>query len=324
MMKNIRKIFQLIFLNSIAFSIVSQDLFAPKKVISDGNYTYTVDRGYVFEQQFNENTQQLLDKKLFDYKKPEQDAKIPLLFFTPTIINDARRLVISPQGVTYMMSSPIGTKARRVVEVDAVDFGWLFANHNAQNLSFLSAIRMSATYPYVLPSVRMPTTPQIKILDAGVLDNFGLFSSVRFIHVFKDWILENTSGVVLVQITSDEKYESIEANEREGIITSLINPIGGIAAKLFTIQEYHYDNHIGLLFDLLGPDQFDVIRFICKPDQPNKTEAAVSFHLAEKEKQNIKSAFELESNQKSVAKLIRLLTEKPPTQVVGKSDILKK
>ena len=303
-------------LNSIAFSIITKDLFVPQKILNDDQQPYSIDRGYVFEQQFNENTNTLLDKELSDYKLPEQQALIPMLFFTPTIINDARRLMISPQGVTYMMTSPIGTKEKDIVEIDAVDFGWLFRNHDAQNLKFLSALRMSATYPYVLPTVHLPSEPEIKVLDAGILDNFGLFSTVRFIHVFKDWIKKHTSGVIIVQISSSEKYEPIQSVGPNGIISSLIKPIG-IASKLFEFQEFNYDNDIGLLFEILGPKNFDVVRFICEAPQNMQQDAAISFHLTEKEKQTVQKAFLFESNQQSLKKLNALLNSTQQDEVLG-------
>ncbi len=68
---------------------------------------------------------------------------------------------------------------------------------------------MNATYPYVLPNVHLPSMPGIEVLDAGFRDNYGIVSAVRFIHVFKDWILKNTSGVVMVQISSSENIENI-------------------------------------------------------------------------------------------------------------------
>jgi hypothetical protein len=83
---------------------------------------------------------------------------------------------------------------------DMVDFGALFAKQNPMNLRMLTALRMNATFPYILPNVWLPSTPVIDVMDAGLRDNFGQEVALRFTRVFKDWILENTSGVVLIQI----------------------------------------------------------------------------------------------------------------------------
>jgi hypothetical protein len=58
------------------------------------------------------------------------------------------------------------------------------------NVNILSALRMNATFPYVLPNVWLPTNPIIDVMDAGLRDNFGQESSLRFIEVFKDWLKE--------------------------------------------------------------------------------------------------------------------------------------
>ena len=68
------------------------------------------------------------------------------------------------------------------------------------NMRMLTALRMNATFPYVLPNVWLPSEPVIDVMDAGFRDNFGEQVGIRFVHVFRDWILKNTSGVLLIQI----------------------------------------------------------------------------------------------------------------------------
>ena len=50
----------------------------------------------------NKNTGSILDKPLSDYRNPEKNAVIPLLIMGPTIINDGRKLFVSPHNVSYM------------------------------------------------------------------------------------------------------------------------------------------------------------------------------------------------------------------------------
>ncbi|MEM0995311.1 MAG: patatin-like phospholipase family protein, partial [Bacteroidota bacterium] len=179
-------------LNSVAFTIVTNDIFIPKGTFDDADKRYTKDRGYVFEQQFNENTHRRLDRRLGEYTQAEYDATIPLMFLTPYIINDARRLIISTQPVSYMTAPPY---ASNEVDIDAIDFQRFFQAQKPDSLRFLSALRMNATYPYVLPNVTLPTSPDIEVMDAGYRDNFGHESIARFVSVFQDWIKANTSGV---------------------------------------------------------------------------------------------------------------------------------
>lgn len=288
-------------LNSIAFMIVSNDLFLPWLEFERGGYRYRKDRGYIFEKQLNENTHYIMDRRLADYREAEAKAEMPMMFITPSIVNDGRRMVISPHPVRYMMVSPIGVTRDESVEIDAVDFGSLFKDQNAENMSFTTALRMNATYPFILPNVHLPSSPVIEVMDSGFRDNFGVKSAVRFMHVFGDWIKENTSGVVLVMIQGRDSSEDINEDESKGIISNLMDPLG-IATKMMRLQEFDHDTSLGFIYGLLGEEMFDVIRFKYRPSEKNE-EASMTFHLTENEKRDIMQAMQADSNQESLERL---------------------
>ncbi len=294
-------------LNPITFSLVSSDLFLPWTRFQIGEKRYRKDRGYIFEKQLNENTRFLLDRMLWEYREPELAAEIPLLFITPSIVNDGRRLVISPIGVSYMMMAPVGFVRKNSVELDAIDFGLVFKEQDADSLRFLTALRMNATYPYILPNVHLPSDPEIEAMDAGFRDNYGLMSATRFIQVFDDWIREHTSGVELVQISSSEKIEEIYSSDKRGVITSLFKPLE-IAGQILSLQEFEQDNSLGFIYDLLGEEQFGFTRFMYQPGLNNKIMASISFHITEKEKEVVLEAIEEPDNQAALRRLIRSLT----------------
>lgn len=293
-------------LNSITFMLVAHDLSFPWATFKYGENRYYKDRAYIFEKQFNENTQYILDKPLGAYAKAEAEADIPLLYITPAILNDGRKLYISAQGVSFMMMPPVGMLDSELVEIDGVDFRQLFQEHQADSLRFLSALRMSATFPYILPSVHLPSQPAIEVMDAGFLDNYGLKSSIRFIQVFKDWILDNTSGVILLQISASSNIENIGTAEKKGIITSLLGPIE-MAGNLFVRQEFEHNNSLGFLYDLLGKDHFHHLNFRYNYADREKQNATISFHLTEKEKKQIQAAFNTTDNQNAFKQLQELL-----------------
>ncbi|MEM6379762.1 MAG: patatin-like phospholipase family protein, partial [Bacteroidota bacterium] len=296
-------------LNSITFMLVAHDLSFPWATFDYGDEWYYKDRAYIFEKQFNENTNYILDKPLGAYAEAERASAIPLLYITPAILNDGRKLYISSQGVSFMMTAPIGVEEPDLVEIDGVDFRQLFQEQDADSLRFLSALRMSATFPYILPSVHLPSQPAIEVMDAGFLDNYGLKSSIRFIQVFKDWILENTSGVVLLQISASSKIENIGDAEKKGILTSLLGPIE-MAGDLFVRQEFEHNNSLGFLYDLLGKDHFHHLNFRYNYANKEIQNATISFHLTEKEKRQIQEAFNTKANQEAFQKL-RTLIQSP-------------
>jgi len=292
-------------LNSIAVTIVANDLFLPWVDFQVGEHTYRKDRGYMFEKQLNENTNYLMNKSISDYRQPEKDAIIPMMFITPSIVNDGRRLIISPQGVSYMTVAPIGHIDHDAVEIDAVDFGRMFEQQEAADLRFTTALRMNATYPYVLPNVFLPSEPGIEVMDAGFRDNYGVKSAVRFMQVFKDWIDVNTSGVVLVQIIGRDKLQAIEPSDSKGLVESIFNPLD-IAGQILSLQEYEHDTNLGLIYDLMGKDKFELIRFTYRPTAEDR-EASMTFHLTKREKNDILQAIELSENEAGIKRLEELL-----------------
>lgn len=288
-------------LNPIAFTIAVNDIIMPLSFFKLDNQRYPKDRGYVFEKQAIENTDSAFDRRLSYYTTYEQQGIIPMMFITPVIINDARRLIISSQKVSYMTQPKVALSS---TEIDGIDFGQLFQSQNAYNLRFISALRMNATYPYILPNVYLPSEPAIEVMDAGWRDNYGFDTPARFIHVFKDWIKANTSGVVLVQIRGVEKVDSITSNRR-GIISRLLNPIE-LTINFFELQDYNQDASLGYLQDILGEDNIEVVRFIYHPNILSQP-ASMSFHLTKREKKDIIHAVKVPANRESMRQLRQLL-----------------
>lgn len=292
-------------LNPVGFGIVANDLFVPLTTFRWGGHQYRKDRGYLFEYQLDENCQNVLRKPLAAYRAPEMEARIPMFFITPYLLNDARRLVISPQGVSYMMRPQEAENSPLGLEIDAVDFGKLFAEQDADSLAFTSALRMNCTYPYILPNAFLPTRPMLEVMDAGFRDNYGIESAARFLHVFRDWIVENTGGVVVVQVRCWEKIDSVEATDRKGVLSGLFSPVTALG-NLTMMQDYEQDNALSLLGDLLGAGQLEVVRFLYRPVKKDR-EASMNLHLSKLDKLDLHDAFFSPENQASLERLKKLL-----------------
>lgn len=292
-------------LNPVTFAIVANDIFFPLSSFHSGNYTYLKDRGYLFERQLNENCGSLLNKRLADYRAREANATIPMMIFSPFILNDSRRLLISPQGVSYLMKPPGPRRIMNQAEVDGVDFGAFFHNQQADSLAFTNALRMNCTFPLILPNVWLPTTPSLEIMDAGVRDNYGLGLATRFVHTFRDWITDNTSGVVFVQIRCWDKIDAITGSDTKGILESLLTPAAA-AGNITAMQDFEQDNMVALLSDLMGKQRVDVIRFIYHPVRKNRA-ASLSLHLSKREKIDILEAYHSPEIQASVQALRQIL-----------------
>ncbi len=292
-------------LNAVSFAILTNDLFFPFRKFQSGNFTYRKDRGYLLEYQLNENCRGRLGRRLAEYRQAEREGRIPMMVISPFVLNDARRLLISPQGVSYLMRPP-GDPAVTKPEIDAVDFGRLFARQQADSLAFTSALRMNCSYPLILPPVWLPTEPPVEVMDAGFRDNYGITTAARFAHALRDWIAENTSGVVILQVRCWEKRRPIQASTYKGIIENMLSPFSA-AASLTAMQDFEQDNTLALLRDLLGPDKMQVIRLVYRP-QKKEDEASMSFHLSKREKRDILEAIHDPEAQRALRHLQRALS----------------
>lgn len=292
-------------LNAISFAVVANDLFFPISSFKSGSFTYRKDRGYLFERQLNDNTQGYFSRKISEYREPERRAIIPMLIASPFVLNDARRMIISPQPVSYLMRPSAGQLSAQV-EIDGVDFGRFFAQQQADSLAFSTAMRMNCTYPFILPNVWLPTHPAIEVLDAGFRDNYGLGLAIRFTHVFKDWILENTGGVVIVQIRCWDKIHSISPSDDKGVFENILTPAEAAGGNMTNIQDFELDSGLSLLNDVLGGNKLEIVRFHYRPVRKNR-EASLSFHLSLREKLDVLESYKSADNQASLKALQQVL-----------------
>lgn len=292
--------------NALSFTFLVNDIFIPWVNRDINGYTYRQDRGYIFEQQFIENTEGLMSQNLGYYEEPETQATIPMMFLTPLITNDSRMMVISPQGVSYMMRPPFSYQgAGDEMRIDAVDYGALFKKHEPLNLRFATALRMNSTFPFIFPSVQMPSDPTLTIMDAGFRDNFGLETATRFAAIFRTWLIDNTSGVVIVSVRSYAESEEISEATSKSLTELAFNPLGPMFA-VDALQNYHHDSYVAYLKSKIGYENVDVVNFVYKPTILNER-ASLSLHLTEREKRDILEAIELPENQEGVKKMKNLI-----------------
>ena len=291
-------------LNPVFTSLMARDIFAPVQKFSVDNNFYVKDRGYAFEKKLAQNTGQLLNKQMKDLQQQESSAAVPLLFFNAVIKTDARKMMISTQPISFMMK-PVEFQANKDASVDAVDFAALFKNCQPLNLRMLTALRMNATFPYVLPNVWLPSNPVIDVMDAGLRDNFGQETTLRFIDNFKEWIRENTGGVLLLQIRDrpyDNWHQLFETNSATDM---MVTPATMLQQNWFKMQEYYQTDQFGYFKNAAGfTINKSVIMYL--PVKEEQT-AALNFHLSGREKREIIASYKNLQNQKEVLKIAGLL-----------------
>ncbi len=290
-------------LNPVTFSLAVNDLFFRLKKVRYHTYTYPMDRGYAFDQRLKENSFGLLDKRVMDYANLEQKAEVPWLVLSPTIVGDGRKLLMSTQGCSFFTFSENKRVAEKQIEFNSLEFFRFFEKQDSENLSYLTALRLSASFPYITPLVTLPSNPPIQLIDAGVRDNDGFELSVRTILAMEKWIKENTSGVVIVQIKANRPDEVEATTKRVSKLDKLMLPVSGIWKSFHNLQVYNKS----VLMDL-ADESFDfpveVVRFSLLKE---KGDVSLSWHLTNQEKANVKKAFYDPYNQAALARLREIM-----------------
>lgn len=292
-------------LNPLFSSLVSRDILGPVRKVEINGGSYIRDRGYAFEEKLNDNTKGILDKTIGDYKNAEERADIPVMFFNSVITRDGREMIISTHPARFLMQPLIDSQHMRTTDPDAIDFTSFFQKQNPLNLRVLSALRMNATFPYVLPNVWLPTDPVIDVMDAGLRDNFGQQASLRFINNFKDWLQQNTSKVVLIQIRDRPVGDWERPYEPNSVFSPLTKPIFLLQNNWYRLQDYFQIDELNYAAQALG-SQFYKIPFQYVPSKTNAN-AALSFHLTASEKIDIEAALNEPSNERSFQQVVDLM-----------------
>ena len=297
-------------LNPLFTSFVARDLAAPAQRFKVGEFEYIKDRGYAFEQKLNANTRGMLNKQLKDWYDDEKNARIPLMLFNSVVTRDGRKMIVSTQPMSFLMRPAYDSSHMLDVDPDAVDYQAMFSKQGPLNLRMLTALRMNATFPYVLPNVWLPSDPVIDVMDAGIRDNYGQETALRFIQVFQQWIRENTSGVMLIHIR-DRKTGGWEHPYESTSITEIATkPMLLLEYNWYKMQEYSQNDLMGLAQSMMG-NYFYSLCFQYVPEKGD-ARAALNFHLTKSEKKDIGNALNSIGNQQTFAQFNKLIKNSHP------------
>jgi hypothetical protein len=287
-------------LNPVFFTMAVNDILIRTKRFKYQEDYYWKDRGYVFEKRLNQMTNSSFDKPLIFYKQPVNQGLIPRMIFSPSIINDGRRLLISSSGVSYLGASKFKNKE----EIENIDFHYLFQNNSVDSTRFSSVLRANASFPYIMPTINLPTQPKVEIFDSGLRDNYGIKTTLKYLYKHKTWFEENTSGIVILQIRDGLKNtKSPSINNKRSILSELLSPFGSLYNNLFKIQDYNNDELLKYAQEWYKGDMY---LFNYQLDKSAEKNISLSWHLTSKEKKQIYNSIHLEENKK-VENLIKIL-----------------
>src|SRR6476646_607848 len=300
-------------LNPMFSSFVARDLIAPAQKFKVGAYPYVKDRGYAFERKLGDNTEGCLDKHLKDYKLDEYSANIPLLFFNSVVSRDGKKMIISTQPIRFMMQGRQDTTHFPEMDPDAIDFASFFAKQDPYNLRILTALRMNATFPIVLPNVWLPSQPVIDVMDAGLRDNYGQETALRFLSNFDDWVKENTRGVLVIQLRDREAGGWENPYYSDNMSDHITKPFFLLQHNWYKMMEYFQNDMLSYYTKNLPYNFYKVsLQYVADNEE---SKARLNFHLTQSEKTNIAFALNSEYNKKSLLQVQQYFIQKDSVQV---------
>ncbi|MCS6790895.1 MAG: hypothetical protein NZ580_07955, partial [Bacteroidia bacterium] len=188
---------------------------------------YPQGRGYAFERALVRNSRAFYERRIGDYAAPESTGKCPLLLITPTLLSQYKQLLISSQSCSPLSEGGFITELRQLVP-------------DADHLRMTTALRMNAAFPFVLPPVRLPTSPPLLALDAGAIDNFGEIIALRFLWQMRDSLARYASKIIIIEIRDLPAESTTGSSPKESVLQDFFKRLGGLytsltaARRLFT------------------------------------------------------------------------------------------
>lgn len=292
-------------LNRLSFSISTNDMFFRFQKVEINDNIYSKDRGYAFEQALISNLEGALSGTLGDYEEYERSGEIPTMIFTPTIVNDGRRLLMSSQHHGYLQATDqLDERVGLNPQIENIEYLKYFAKNNPKEVSFSSVLRMSATFPYIMPMITMPTKPGMQVMDAGIRDNYGSKTTVRYLIALRKWIEENTSGVIVLKVRDTKKTLVGETFENIGLFESLLLPFGNMYDNFPRVQDFNQDELFSTAMRSMNYP-IEVVTFNLRGNFNDRI--SLSWHLTKKEKEKIINAIYSEENHQSLERLLTIL-----------------
>ncbi len=183
------------------------------------------DRGRALEQAWFVTTRRAgdtrspLEKTFAELRESERQGRRPSLVFSPMLVEDSRRLIVSNLSLDHLTISysqqlagssfaegglteddrdPARANLRTQRSLSAVEFFRLFPQATAFQVS--TAARMNASFPLVSPAINLPTYPPRRVVDTGYYDNYGTHVATLWLLHHQEAIRRYSSGVLLVEI----------------------------------------------------------------------------------------------------------------------------
>jgi hypothetical protein len=276
------------------------------------------DRGRALEDAWVDNLRQHgidLTLPLARLREAERDGRLPSLVFSPMLVEDGRRLIISNRDLRAVTDNEVRWLSGRDrpqphtagSSRGAFHLSDLFPKHWA-DISLATAARLSASFPYVSPAAVLPTRPRRRAVDAGYYDAYGLdllCNLLREALLDPAPLLARVSGILLVQIRDNVSQLTINPDQEpaqpeaaalesgaaarglEGVTT----PVAGLLAGREAVSLFRSDAQLETLCRLYAQASGKA-DFLTTTIFEFRGEASLSWYLAAAETQGLREQAE--------------------------------
>jgi hypothetical protein len=273
------------------------------------------DRGDSIQEAWERSTQGVLLQTVRSLQKGEREGWRPSLVLSPMIVEDGRRLFISNLELDNLATQ---ATPQRDLSRSAIELARMF--HDAAALRLGTAVRMSATFPYVMPAIEIPTRPALRTVDAGYYDEHGVNLATLWLLDHAELIRRRVPRVILIEIPDSlaSLVKSGPCNARRSWIMSglwaLTTPVEGILSGRDAVSAYDNDELIEVLSATFNtpetPERFQSIAFEPPYARPEcgacatpEDEVALSWHIKPSDVRRLSEGMNSEVNQKKRATL---------------------
>lgn len=265
-----------------------------------------------------------------DLMTKEKTCDRPSLVFSPMLVEDCRRVMISNLALDWFTATNVSnlnpdphfqtTAAAATASVPALEF-WRYFPDAHNHFKVGTAARMSATFPFVGPAVSLPTNPPRRVVDAGYFDNFGINFTAMWLHHYRAAIRAHTSGVVVIEVRAyprrQEKVRFTQIDPDDGeakpesfhwAVAEVSSPLEAMYNLYARSAYFRNDQLLHLLDEELNPPAwvpwitrdnkfFTTVTFEC--NQP----AALSWTLPKRSYDELRAVFDTDAYAEVMPKL---------------------
>jgi len=213
------------------------------------------DRGTALEDAWERNSNKRLAVPFSHLAMGERAGWLPSLVYTPMLVEDGRRLIVSNLDLSYVAAAAAPRLGCGLGEcVQSVSAVQLLActGVGLDALKLSTVARLNATFPWVTSAALLTSIPERRIVDAGYYDDYGVDVAVAWIRHNARWLSAHTGGVLLLRLR-DDPDEPLDVTLAHGPgrvgrwVSAFTTPIEGVLQARNSSMSFRNDGEVSVL-----------------------------------------------------------------------------